>query len=515
MATVPQPQLKLPTIVLALAMVVVTAAGVRAATATWDPNTEPDLAGYKLSYGTQSGVHTVVLDVGRVTTYQFNPPPGHRYYVVVQAYNASGQLSNKSAEVVVDIPVSTQPGSPVPTPPATPPTQTPGSGAPTQPPVSSPNPPSLPGPSIPSQPAPGVPASGVPPPTQGTPLRLLQPPNQTTGINTSVVLAIAASHRDGKPFTFSTTGLPPGLSINPGTGVITGTPHTTGFYRVMVAVSDGAFSAAGDFNWSIVAAMPAPATPNQPPILEQPEDRKSPHGGTVAFNLSAIDPEGRPVTFSASGLPPGLSIDSASGLISGTAETLGLYYVAVTASDGELAADAGFRWAVVHIDSVAAANRDTNGVSTSTRALETDGNAVTDPHAQDYLDVSGDFDGDGRNDLATYRQSTSEWRIWTSGSNFATATVRIWGVAGDRPVPADYDGDRITDFAVYRPSTGTWHLALSGTQMPLFLEWGGPDDVPVPLDHDGDGKADLALIRGGGYEILLSSANYLKSVRVY
>ena len=129
--------------------------------------------------------------------------------------------------------------------------------------------------------------------------------------------------------------------------------------------------------------------------------------------------------------------------------------------------------------------------------------------------MSGDFDGDGRPDLATYRRSSSEWRIWTSGSNFATPTVMVWGTAGDRPVAADYNGDRVTDFAVYRPSTGTWHLSLSVTQTPLALQWGGPADVPVPLDHDGDGKADLGLIRGGGYEILLSGSNYLKSVRVF
>ncbi len=99
---------------LALAIVVATAAGVGAATATWDPNTEPDIAGYKLSYGTQSGAHTVVVDVGMVTTYQFNPPAGRRYYVVVQAYNAAGQLSDKSAEVVIDIPTTQLGRFPVP-----------------------------------------------------------------------------------------------------------------------------------------------------------------------------------------------------------------------------------------------------------------------------------------------------------------------------------------------------------------------------------------------------------------
>src|SRR5688572_30529048 len=102
-------QLKLSTTMFALAIVAGTASAVGAATASWDPNTEPDVAGYKLSYGTQPGVHTVVLDVGNVTTYQFNPPPGRRYYVVVQAYNTAGELSEKSVEETVDIPATDEP----------------------------------------------------------------------------------------------------------------------------------------------------------------------------------------------------------------------------------------------------------------------------------------------------------------------------------------------------------------------------------------------------------------------
>src|SRR5688500_10019068 len=91
----------------ALAMVAVTVSAADAATAAWDPNTEPNIAGYKLSYGTQPGVHGTTIDVGNVTTFQFNPPPGARYYVVVQAYDSSGGLSAKSAEATVDVPATT------------------------------------------------------------------------------------------------------------------------------------------------------------------------------------------------------------------------------------------------------------------------------------------------------------------------------------------------------------------------------------------------------------------------
>src|SRR5688500_4629871 len=248
MATVPQTQVKLPTILLALAMVVGTAAGVRAATATWDANTEADLAGYKLSYGTQSGVHTVVLDVGRVTTYQFFPPPG-RYYVVVQAYNTAGDLSAKSAEVVVVIPTSTTPPAP----------------GPGQPPAPGPGQPPAPGPGQPPAPAPGVPpapGSNLPPQNQPPQTQLVQPANQTTRVQSNAVLVLTVANPYGRNLTFAATGLPPGLSLDSGSGVIRGIPGRTGSYPVTVTVNDGVSSMTGNFMWFIIdTAPPGPSRP--------------------------------------------------------------------------------------------------------------------------------------------------------------------------------------------------------------------------------------------------------------
>ena len=75
---------------------------VEAATATWDPNPEPDVLGYVLAYGTASGVYTTEINVGNVLSYEFFSPPGYRYYLVVRAYNATGVGPN-SNEVVLDL----------------------------------------------------------------------------------------------------------------------------------------------------------------------------------------------------------------------------------------------------------------------------------------------------------------------------------------------------------------------------------------------------------------------------
>src|SRR5262249_50885019 len=58
---------------------------------------------------------------------------------------------------------------------------------------------------------------------------------------------------------------------------------------------------------------------------------------TAALQLSATDPDGDSLTFGATGLPPGLAVDPATGLVSGTfASGGGTYHVTATASDGTL-----------------------------------------------------------------------------------------------------------------------------------------------------------------------------------
>jgi hypothetical protein len=73
-------------------------------TATWDPNSESDIAGYLLAYGTVSGQHPNGVPVGNVTTWQLSLAAGQRYYFVIQAYNTGGLYSQPSAEVFIDIP---------------------------------------------------------------------------------------------------------------------------------------------------------------------------------------------------------------------------------------------------------------------------------------------------------------------------------------------------------------------------------------------------------------------------
>src|ERR1700692_972310 len=95
---------------LVLAVLLGSASVLHAATATWNANTESDIAGYILSYGTQSGVHPTSVNVGNVTMWQLTTlTPGQTYYFVLQAYDTSALTSLPSVEVVFTVPVATPP----------------------------------------------------------------------------------------------------------------------------------------------------------------------------------------------------------------------------------------------------------------------------------------------------------------------------------------------------------------------------------------------------------------------
>jgi hypothetical protein len=74
-------------------------------TVTWDPNTESDVVGYTVVYGTQSGVYTFSKSVGNATTWTAdNLTAGQTYFFAVQAVSTDGLTSPLSQEVSTTIP---------------------------------------------------------------------------------------------------------------------------------------------------------------------------------------------------------------------------------------------------------------------------------------------------------------------------------------------------------------------------------------------------------------------------
>ncbi|HEX8371118.1 MAG TPA: FG-GAP-like repeat-containing protein [Pyrinomonadaceae bacterium] len=118
-----------------------------------------------------------------------------------------------------------------------------------------------------------------------------------------------------------------------------------------------------------------------------------------------------------------------------------------------------------------------------------------------------DYDGDGKADLAVYREAGGVWYILQSSDNNLRGVQFGLGNFQDLPTPRDYDGDGKTDLGVYRKSSGTWYL-LQSTAGFTGVQFGISTDVPVPADYDGDGKTDLGVYRDGTWYLLRSQLGF-------
>jgi len=74
---------------------------------SYNPNSESNMAGYRIYYGTTSRIYDHVIDVGLTTSYDvMGLQEGTTYYLAVTAYNTGNSESDYSPEVTVTIPIT-------------------------------------------------------------------------------------------------------------------------------------------------------------------------------------------------------------------------------------------------------------------------------------------------------------------------------------------------------------------------------------------------------------------------
>ena len=141
------------------------------------------------------------------------------------------------------------------------------------------------------------------------PAPVISSANTATGTTGSAFsYTITASN---SPTSYSATGLPAGLSLNTASGAITGTPTVKGTSTVIL----GASNATGTGTLSLTLTV----NPPQPVITSL----TSAIGTTGSSFTYAITASNTPTTYSATGLPAGLSVSTSTGKITGTPSAVG------------------------------------------------------------------------------------------------------------------------------------------------------------------------------------------------
>jgi Ricin-type beta-trefoil lectin domain/Putative Ig domain len=174
-------------------------------------------------------------------------------------------------------------------------------------------------------------------------------PQTTNPLTTHVDVAVKAADSDtSAALTYTATGLPPGLAIGKTTGVITGTVTAayTGTAKVTATDSTKATGSAS-FTWTARNTI----------AVTNPKAQATTVGAAVALAVLAEDDDAKatPLTWAASGLPAGLAINPADGVITGTPTTAGADTVKVTVSDPtKSAASVSFGWKIGNLLTVTA-----------------------------------------------------------------------------------------------------------------------------------------------------------------
>ena len=156
-------------------------------------------------------------------------------------------------------------------------------------------------------------------------------------------------------------------------------------------------------------------------------------------------------------------------------------------------------------------------------ATDVDGMAMD---KQTYV-LPGDFNGDGKTDIALLRPDWTGFRLRLSnGDSFTSAWWEtgwngMWADGQTYVLPGDFNGDGKTDIALTRPTWNAFRVHLSNSTSFISSYWATDVDgmamdkqtYVLPGDFNGDGKTDIALLRPDwtGFRLRLSNGDSFTS----
>jgi hypothetical protein len=157
-------------------------------------------------------------------------------------------------------------------------------------------------------------------PFEPVPAPVITSPGEATGrVNQAFSYQIAASN---SPTQFSASGLPSGVTLNPGTGLISGTPTVTGTFDVLISASN----TGGAGGRSLTLSIYPP-----PPVITSASAASAVRSQPFSFQVTASN---QPTSFSMDGQPTGIVLNATSGLLFGTPTQSGTFGMVLRATNG-------------------------------------------------------------------------------------------------------------------------------------------------------------------------------------
>jgi hypothetical protein len=139
-------------------------------------------------------------------------------------------------------------------------------------------------------------------------------------INQPFAFSLVATN---SPTGFTASGLPAGLTLNASTGVISGTPTSIGTYTVTV----GATNIVGA---SVATTLSIAVTTIPVPVINSAASANATQNALFSYTIAGTQ---SPTSFNASNLPPGLNVNTSTGVISGTPTALGTTIINISATN--------------------------------------------------------------------------------------------------------------------------------------------------------------------------------------
>ncbi len=156
--------------------------------------------------------------------------------------------------------------------------------------------------------------------------------NQAVNEGGSLFFTVSGSDADGDLLTYSATGLPSGATLDSVTGAFSWTPNFTqaGNYPVTFTITDTLDGSYSETVWFTVNNV------NRPPLFNSIGNQEVNEGQSISFTLLASDPDGDQVTYTATGLPVGATLDGTTFSWTPGYDQAGSYSVTFQVSDGVL-----------------------------------------------------------------------------------------------------------------------------------------------------------------------------------